>query len=368
MSNQTDVTPSNSRISRRRWLLTAAAACGGLALGANRATAAAAALSDTSSRPLVRPEAQAPTVRQASQGSMVTNWFGQSSQGGFFAAKKNGRYTEQGIDMTVDQGGPQIAGIPLVAAGKYTFAMTSSEQVMLARAEGAPLVMVFGTFQRNPQGLMYHNSNPVNDFPELNGRKVFVSGAGTFWQVLKAIYNLDNVEQMQYNGQNALFLADEMSVSQCFVTSEPVILKTQGYDIGFLVNADSGFDPYQNAMVCTEDTIKNNPGLVQAYVNAALMGWMDYVNDPVPTLEYIKAEYAKELNLQTEPLTFAAEKAGFLTGKDGWDPKKFGLLSDDRFKSLYELIRSVNVLKEDQDYKQAFDASFINNAYQSMGM
>jgi len=299
---------------------------------------------------------------------MVTNWFGQSSQGGFFAAAMNNHYADQGVDMMVDQGGPQVAGIPLVAAGKYTFAMTSSEQVMLARAEGAPLVMVYGTFQRNPQGLMFHNSNPVSDFSELNGRKVFVSGAGTFWQVLKAKYNLDNVEQMQYNGQNALFLSDEMSVSQCFVTSEPIILKTQGYDIGFLVNADSGFDPYQNAMVCTEDTIKNSPDLVQAYVNAALMGWMDYVADPMPTLEFIKSDYAKELNLQTEPLTFESEKSSFLTGKDGFNPKAVGTLADDRFKSLYDLIRSVNVLKQDQDYKAAFDASFITKAYSSMGM
>ena len=125
------------------------------------------------------------------QANMVTNWFGQSSQGGFFAAAMNGHYAEQGLDMTVDQGGPQVAGVPLVAAGKYTFAMTSSEQVLLARAEGVPLVMVFGTFQRNPQGLMFHNSNPVADFAGLNGRKVYVSGAGTFWQVLKAKYNLD---------------------------------------------------------------------------------------------------------------------------------------------------------------------------------
>jgi NitT/TauT family transport system substrate-binding protein len=231
-----------------------------------------------------------------------------------------------------------------------------------------PLVMVFGTFQRNPQGLMYHNSNPVADFAGLNGRKVFVSGAGTFWQVLKAKYNLNEVEQMQYNGQSALFLADEMSVSQCFVTSEPIILKAQGFDIGYLVNADSGFNPYQNAMVCTEQTIKDHPDLVQAYVNAAVMGWSDYMTDPKPTLEFIKANYAKELNLDTEPLTFESEKSSFITGKEGYDPKMLGTLTDDRYKELYDLIRGVNVLKTDIDYKAAFDASFVMKAHESMGM
>ena len=89
----------------------------------------------------------------------------------------------------------------------------------------------------------------------------------------------------------------------------------------------------------------------------------------MPTLEYIKDNYAKELNLDTEPLTFASEKASFITGKDGYDPKMLGMLTDARFKELYDLIRSVDVLKsKDLDYKQAFDASFITNAHTSMGV
>lgn len=302
------------------------------------------------------------------QASMVTNWFGQSSQGGFFAAKKNNHYSRQNLDMTVDQGGPQVTPIPLLASGKYTFAMTSAEQVLLARAEGVPLVMVFGTFQRNPQGLMYHASKPVKDFPDLNGRKVYVSGAGTFWQVLTKKYNLDKVEQFQYNGQLATFLSDDSNVFQCFVTSEPVILKTQGKDVGFLVNADSGFNPYQNAMVTLEKTVKEQPDLVQAYVTASLQGWMDYTKDPKPTLDFIKAEYSKEMNLETEQMTFAAERDGFLTGKEGFDQKKMGLLEDARFKELYDLIRGLNVLTKDVDYKTAFDASFITKAKASLGV
>jgi NitT/TauT family transport system substrate-binding protein len=270
--------------------------------------------------------------------------------------------------MTNVQGGPQISPIPLIANGTHTFGMTSSEQVLLARAEGVPLVRVYGTMQVNPQGLMFHQSHPVKDFPDLNGRKVYVSGAGTFWQVLTKKYNLDKVQQFQYNGQLATFLADEENVFQCYVTSEPVILKTQGKDVGYLVNADSGFDPYQNAMVCLEKTIKDQPDLVQAYVTASLQGWMDYVKEPQPILEYIKSEYAKELDLTTEPLTFAAERDGFYTGKGGWDPKVMGTMTEQRFKDLHDLMRSVNVLTKDVDYKAALDASFITKAHAALGM
>jgi NitT/TauT family transport system substrate-binding protein len=227
-------------------------------------------------------------------------------------------------------------------------------------------VMVFGTFQVNPQGLMYHMSNPVKDFPDLNGRKVYVSAPGTFWTVIKAKYNLDQAQQFAYTGQLATFLADETIVTQCFVSSEPVILKRQGKQVGYLLNADSGFNPYNNSMICLEKTIKEQPELVQAYVTASLQGWRDYMADPKPTLEHIKADFNKDYDLDIAPDIFAVEKAQLITGKDGYDPKKLGLLTDQRFKELYEQMRGVDVLKKDIDYKLAFDSSFIEKAHASL--
>lgn len=294
------------------------------------------------------------------------NWFAQSSQGGFFNGVRNGHYAAAGINMTIEQGGPQISAIPLVAAGRHTFGMVTADAVLSAREEGIPLVMVFAAFQRNPQGLMFHKSNPVADFPALNGRKVYVSGAGTFWRVISAKYNLTNVQQFAYNGQLATFLSDETIVSQCFVTSEPIILKGQGKEVGYLVNADSGFNPYQNAMVCMEQTIKDKPELVQAYVNASLKAWIEYVGDPKPTLEFIKSDFNKDKDLAIEAQVFEAEKAGFFTGANGWDPKQMSRLTDARWNELYTMMRQYDILKKDQDYKKAFDASFIEKAHASM--
>ncbi len=302
------------------------------------------------------------------EASQVMNWFAQSSQGGFFTGIKFGQYEKQNIKMTMQQGGPGISTIPLVASEKVTFGMTGGDNVLLAREEGIPVVMVFSAFQTNPQGLMFHLSNPVKDFPELNGRKVYVNAAGTFWQVIAAKYKLDKVQQLNYNGQLPVFLSDETNVSQCFVTSEPVILKAQGKEVGYLVNADSGFNPYQNAMVVHEKTIKDNPALVQAYVTASLQAWVDYVKDPRPTIEYIKSDFNKEKDVDTEMKVFEAEKAEFFTGKGAFDPKKMGVITDQRFKDLYAMMRETGVIKKDIDYKTAFDTSFIEKAQASLNL
>lgn len=296
----------------------------------------------------------------------MMNWFAQSSQGGFFTGIKFGHYEKQNVKMTMQQGGPGISTIPLVASEKVTFGMTAADSLLLAREEGIPVVMVFGTFQTNPQGLMFHLSNPVKDFPDLNGRKVYVNAAGNFWQVLAAKYKLDQVQQLNYNGQLPVFLSDETNVSQCFVSSEPVILKEQGKEVGYLLNADSGFNPYQNAMVVFEKTLKEQPELVQAYVTASLAAWVDFVKDPRPTLDYIKSDFNKEKDMDVEMKVHTVEKNQLLTGKEGFDPKKMGLLSDARMKDLYQMMREYNVIKKDFDYKVSFDSSFIEKAHAAL--
>jgi len=165
-----------------------------------------------------------------------------------------------------------------------------------------------------------------------------------------------------------VFLSDETNVSQCFVTSEPVILKAEGKDVGYLLNADSGFNPYQNAMVVHEKMLKENPALVQAYVTASLQAWVEYIKDARPTIDYIKSDFNMEEDVDTEMKVFEAEKSEFFTGKGAFDPKKMGLITDARFKDLYQMMREYNVIKKDLDYKQAFDSSFIEKAQASLGM
>ena len=211
---------ARSRLSRRRWLLVLsgafAAACAPATPAAAPTTAPAkptdapkpatspavaspAAAASPSPSPAASPSGQAPAAQPAAaikpsaptQASQVMNWFAQSSQGGFFAALKNGEYQKLNVQMTNEQGGPQIAAVPLVASGKHTFGMAQADQVMLARQEGIPVVAVFGTFATNPQALMFHSSQPVKDFADLNGRKVYVSPTSTYWLYFLNKYQLD---------------------------------------------------------------------------------------------------------------------------------------------------------------------------------
>jgi NitT/TauT family transport system substrate-binding protein len=372
------VTPFAARFSRRRWLVLAATAAGGGLLAAcspaaapaqpAAATKAPAAPAPTTAAPPATQAAQAAPATSAkvlakpatlTQTNQVTNWFAESAHGGQFAAGLNNDYQKQNLDMTTDQGGPSVSTVPLVAAGKYMFGMFSADQILLARQDGVPLVAVFAPFQIGLGGLMFHASQPVKDFSDLNGRKVYVSAASNYWQFLQKKYSLDKTQLMTYNGQLATFLADEAAVFQCYISEEPIAAAKQGVQVGYLRTADSGYNPYANIMGTTEQLIKEKPDAVQAFVTASLAGWKAYVEDPKPTLDAIKGvnkDYNVELGIQSA----AIEKKHVLGPAN--DPRAIGSMTHERFKDIHDQLRSVGALKADLDYMAAFNASFITAA------
>jgi NitT/TauT family transport system substrate-binding protein len=271
----------------------------------------------------------------------------------------SGYYEKLNVKMTTDQGGPNVPVIPLLASGKYMFGMLGSDQVLLARQDGIPLVGVFAPFQSALSGLMYHQSHPVNGFSDLQGRKVYVTATSDYWLYIVKKFTLDKAQQMTYNGQIQNFLVDETAVQQCFISSEPLAAKKQGVEVGYLKVSDSGFNPYTDMMTTTEQVIKEKPELVQAFVTASLHGWKDYIADPTATLNYIKT-LNKDTDLELSTQAAATEKP-FTTAPSN-DPKVIGMLAEQRFHDLHDALRGVNLLKADIDYKAAFNASFITAA------
>lgn len=356
-------------VTRRKWLFGAAALVGGMAAACAPAApapapTAAPAAPTAAPKPTAAAATTAPTTVAAAAAKpssmtdvhQVMSWFAESSHGGFYAAWKNGDYQKLNLNMTIDQGGPQISGVPLVASGKEQFAMLgAADDVLIAREQGLPVVAIFGTFQINEQGLMFHNSHPLKDWSELNGRKVYVSPNASYWLYLTNKYKLNDVQQLTYNGQLPLFLNDETAVFQCYIGEEPPAAKRAGADPGYLLNADSGYNPYGDIIVTTEQMIKDKPEVVQAFVKGTIAGWKTYLEDPKPTLQVIK-EANKDYDLDLGAQAAAVEKPLLLD--KGTDSKVLGKISDDRMKTLYQQMRDAGVLKKDQDYKAAFTTRF----------
>ncbi len=290
--------------------------------------------------------------------TIVLNWVAEPPHGGYYAAVVDGLYAAKGVDVKLVPGGPNVAGYSLLGSGKVEFAQADPAGIMSARAEGNNLVGVFADLQLSPQVLMFHKSHPVKDFADLNGRKVAVTPGAPYWEFLKAKYKLDKVQQLNYSGQQAQFIADKTLVQQGYAVAEPFTIKKEtGEEIDYLVVGDSGFNA-PGMLTTTDAYLAKNPQIVKAVVEASQEGWKRYVANPS---KYAAALKKDNKDLQDDFLEWSGKAViPFVLGKDG-DTKKFGIGYYDmaKIKTLHDALVQVKVLKAPQDWNKVFTNRFI---------
>ena len=289
---------------------------------------------------------------------IILNWFAEPPHGGYYAAVQDGLYEAKGVKVTLIPGGPNVAGYQLVATGKAAFAQMDTGGILQSREEGLPVVGVFADLQLSPQVLMYHKENPIKGFADLAGRQVAVTPGAPYWDYIVAKYKLaGKVQQVNYTGQVATFLNNKKLISQGYAVAEPYTIEKAGGDIGFLLVSDSGFSPY-GVLGTTEDYIKNNRKIVQAVVEASQEGWNRYIANPGKYGDAIKAD---NKDLSPDFLAWSGNAViPFASGKDGQVKKfGFGTMQLSRWNEVYKALKTVGILKKDQDVKKAFSTVFI---------
>lgn len=290
------------------------------------------------------------------EAKLVTNWFAQPEHGGNYAALQQGFYEEEGIDVTVEPGGPQISSVQLVASGKAQFGYTSGEDILNSRNEGIPLVAIGAIFQTSPYVLVSHAEAGIEDFSDLNGKTVITAPGVGYWEYIKKAYELDDVTEMSYTGQLSTFIEDPNAVTQGYVTSEPFTLDQEGIDNNTLLIHDSGFQPYSNVIFTTEEVIEEQPEMVEAFMKATVRGW-EYYRENAAEVQPFLQEYNPDLT--EELMEFGAEtQEEFIFGGDA-EEHGFGYMTEERWADLQEKMIDLELITNDEDPNNYFTTEFL---------
>ena len=231
--------------------------------------------------------------------TLATNWRAQATHGGFYQAVADGTYKKYGLDVEIQQGGPQVNNRAMLPAGRVDFLMTGGLLTALENTRNkVPTVIVAAYFQKDPTALMAHKGEYKN-FAELkNAKTVFIAKSNQFgfWQWLKAEHGFSDEQFKPYAFNIGPFMADKKSVQQAFATSEVLYARAQGVDVDVFLLADQGYNTYGNLIETRSDLVKNKPDLVQRFVDASIIGWTNFIHgDPKPGLDLIK-KYNPDVN------------------------------------------------------------------------
>ena len=292
----------------------------------------------------------------------ATDWLAQAEHGGFYQAVAQGIYRKYGLDVEIRQGGPQVNGLQLLAAGRLDVAMADALQVLSAVERKVPLVAIAATFQKNPTVIIAHPG--VTNLAELKGKPIAIGAASntTFWPWLRERYGFTDAQKRPYAFSVQPFLAEPGLSQQGFATSEPFSIEKAGVKPVVFLLADLGYPPYSQALVVTRTTLSARNDALTRFVRASAEGWKRYIADPAPGNALIKRANPQ---MSDELLAYGVAKMREYGIVDGGDAKTRGLLTMTaaRWKATESFLRKAGLARSGVDYGRAYTLGIVDRVH-----
>jgi NitT/TauT family transport system substrate-binding protein len=272
------------------------------------------------------------------------DWVAEPEHGGFYQALAKGYFKDAGLDVRLDQGGPNAFVMQKVATGQADIAESDSTNTLLAINQGLPLIHIAALFQNDPSVLMLHADNPVKTFQELDGKTIMARPEWAFLPYLRNKYHI-NFKLIPQNFAVGNFIADKNFIQQGFYTAEPYyIMKGGAKQPKFLYAWDAGFDAY-TVLFANRTWAATNAPQVKAFLAAYIHGWKDYLEgDPKP---------AHDLMMKVNPnnteefLAFSRKMiidGKLVVGRNATDDSLVGRISRDRFAIQIHQLEELGIL------------------------
>jgi NitT/TauT family transport system substrate-binding protein len=296
--------------------------------------------------------------------SFGTNWVAEAEHGGFYQAVADGTYHRYGLDVTIVPGGPQINHRILVPVGKMDFVMIAGTlQAFDAAIQNVPTVSIAAMFQKDPQVLLAHPDQRIERFEDLKKLTLFVSAEGmvNYFQWLKSDFGFRDSQVKPYTFNPQPFLADKRTAMQGYVTSEPFAVEKQaGLKPKVFLLADHGYDTYSTLIETRRDLVTKNPGLVQRFVDASIVGWYNHLYGDKKAANALIRRHNPEMTDELLAYSVATMKQHGIVDSGDALTAGIGAMTDARMKSFFDKMVRAGVIKPNVDYAKSYTLQFVN--------
>lgn len=209
------------------------------------------------------------------------DWVAEPEHGAFYTAEALGYFRDEGLDVTLLQGGPNAYAQAKVATNQAQLGQADSGNMLLAIQAGAPLVAVASIFQHDPSVLMMQASNPVNTWTDLRARTIMARPEWAFLPYLRKKYSID-FQVIPQNFDLGRLAVDPAFIQQGYYIAEPFYLESRGIKLKFLHVWDTGFDTY-TVLMTNRTFAREHGGELRKFLRALYRGYAAYLEqDPGP--------------------------------------------------------------------------------------
>ena len=212
----------------------------------------------------------------------------------FYPAQANGYFRQSGLDVTIESGKGSADVVQRVASGAADIGFADASAVILGRSRGLPVKLVTMVHYKSLMSIVTRQEAGVATPKDLVGKKIAATSGDAVRIVLPALARLNGFDSSKVNfvtvdqaAKSALLMTGRVD-GVCDYASAFPIYEAAGAQTGvalrLLLYADFGLDIYSNGIIVRDDTIRDKPQLVRAFVSAIIKSMTFAATDRAATI------------------------------------------------------------------------------------
>lgn len=267
----------------------------------------------TACQPAASPEPTPITLQLA--------WTHSAQFAGFYAAKQQGYYVEEGLAVSFIEGGGAVDRVQPVLAGEADFGLGSGVELITARAAGHPVKAVATILRRDPFAFFALADSGISRPEDFAGKTIQIRPRSLpFLQAVTGRVGLtpdQYVEDYEANFED--LYTGKVDVAVGFITSQRLEAEQAGYQLNIIYPDDYSVHFYSDVIFTSDDFVTNHPDLVARFLRATFKGWT-YAIENSTEMGALVAQYNPKLDPELESAKMLASLPLINTGEDhiGW--------------------------------------------------
>lgn len=236
--------------------------------------------------------------------TLQLKWVTQGQFAGYYAALEQGYYEDEGLNVEIKPGGPDIVPEQVVLGGQADFGINWLDNTLATRDQGGKIVNIAQVFARSGMTEVTWKDTGLDSIESLKGKKVGVWLGGNEHKLFAALTKngIDPQKDAQIVAQPFdmnLFLNREVDAAAAMTYNELAqVLETKNPDTGELYKledlnvlkmSDLGTGALEDGIFVTEEWLADeaNQDVAVRFLKASFKGWIYCRDNPDDCVGYV---------------------------------------------------------------------------------
>jgi NitT/TauT family transport system substrate-binding protein len=270
------------------------------------------------------------TAQAADKVTLQLKWVTQAQFAGYYVAADKGFYEEEGLDVEIKPGGPDIAPAQVIAGGGADVVLDWMPSALASREKGVPLVNIAQPFKSSGMMLTCRKETGItspedfrgktlgvwffgNEYPFLNWMSqlgIPTDGSDDGVEVLKQGFNVDPLLQKQADCVSTMTYNEYWQVIDAGLKPEDLVV---------FKYEDEGVSTLEDGIYVLEDNLKDEEFVdkMVRFVRASMKGWKYAEANPDEAAEIVLDNDASGAQTEKHQKRMMGEIAKLTAGSDG---------------------------------------------------